>query len=155
MVQHINVNRWKISTRVIKWFSLLQNKNDSVFIKFDIREFYPPHPITKDILKTCLLFENEYRDIPKVDIRIINHCCKWLLFNDNQFWKKKDAEGCFDITMISYNGAEICELVGIYIPSRLSTIIDKNDCDLYRDSGLLVLRKVNGQQTECVRKNTI
>ena len=37
----------------------------------------------------------------------------------------------------------------------MSTIIDKNDCGLYRDNSLLVLRNVNGQQIDCVRKNTI
>ena len=57
--------------------------------------------------------------------------------------------------MGSYHGAEICELVRIYILSRLSTIIDKNDSGLYRDDGLLVLRNVNGQQIDRVRKNTI
>ena len=57
--------------------------------------------------------------------------------------------------MGSYDGAEICELVGIYILSRLSTIIDENDCALYRDDGLLVLRYVNGKQIDRVRKNTI
>ena len=57
--------------------------------------------------------------------------------------------------MRSYDGAEICELVGIYILSRLSTIIDKNDCGLYRDNGFLILRNVNEQQIDRVRKNVI
>ena len=67
--------------------------------------------------------------------------------------EEKDAEGCFDLTMGSYDGAEICELVGIYILSRLSTVIDKNDCGLYRDDVLLVLCNVNRQQIDCLRKN--
>ena len=52
------------------------------------------------------------------------------------------------------NGAEICELVGIYILSRLSTVIDKNDCGLYRNDGVLVLRNVQGQQIDRTRENT-
>ena len=100
-------------------------------------------------------FAKEYQDIPEEDIRIINHCRESLLFNNNQPWKKKNAEGCFNVTMGSYNGAEICELVGIYMLSHLSTIIDKSDCGLYRDDGLLVLHNVNGQQIDRVRKNTI
>ena len=60
----------------------------------------------------------------------------------------------FDVTMESYNGAEICELVGIYILSCLSNI-DKNDCGFYRDDSLLVLCTVNGQQIDRVRKNFI
>ena len=35
----------------------------------------------------------------------------------------------------SYDRAEICELAGIYILSRLSNIIDNNDCGLYRADG--------------------
>ena len=55
----------------------------------------------------------------------------------------------------SYGGAEICELVGIYILTRLATIIKKNDCGLYRDDGLVILRNVNGQQIDRSRKNII
>ena len=117
MVQHLNVNQWKNSTSVIKWFTALENKNDCVIIKVEIRKFYPS--ITEDILKTSLLFANKYQNIPKEDIRKINHCHKSLLFSDNHPWKKKDSETCFDVTMGSYEGAEICELVGIYILSRL------------------------------------
>ena len=57
--------------------------------------------------------------------------------------------------MGSYDGAKICELVGIYILSRLSNIIDKNDCGLYRDDGLLVLRNANRQKIDRIRKKVI
>ena len=57
--------------------------------------------------------------------------------------------------MGSYDGAEICELVGIYIPTRLGTIIKKSNCGLYRDDGLVFLRNVNGQQIDRTRKNII
>ena len=107
------------------------------------------------MLKTSLSFANEYQNIPEEDIRIINHCRKSLLFSDNQHWKKKDSEGCFDVTMGSYDGAKICELVGIYILSRLSNIIDKNDCGLYRDDSLLVLRNANRQKIDRIREKVI
>ena len=61
MVQYLNLNQWKNSTSVIKCFSASKNKTDCVFNKFDIREFYPS--ISEDILKTSLLFANEYQDI--------------------------------------------------------------------------------------------
>ena len=57
--------------------------------------------------------------------------------------------------MGSYDGAKICELVGIYILSRLSNIIDKNHCGLYRDDGLLVLRNANRQKIDRIRKKVI
>ena len=43
-----------------------------------------------------------------------------------------------------FDGAEVCGLVGIYILCFLAKLINKNDCHLYRDEGLLILRNVNG-----------
>ena len=43
----------------------------------------------------------------------------------------------FDETMGSYDGAEICELVGIYILNILANKYDKNNIGLYRDDGLV------------------
>ena len=57
--------------------------------------------------------------------------------------------------MGSYDRAEICELVGIDILTRLATIIKKSDCGVYRDDGLVILRNVNGQQIDRTHKNFI
>ena len=58
--------------------------------------------------------------------------------------------------MGSYDRAEICELVGIYILTRPSTTIKKNNCGLiYRDDGLVILRNVNVQQIDRALKNII
>ena len=58
--------------------------------------------------------------------------------------------------MDSYgDGVEICELVGIYILTRLATIIEKSNCRLYIDDGLVILRDVNRQQIDRRGKNII
>ena len=59
------------------------------------------------------------------------------------------------MTMGCYDGAEICELVGISILTRLATIIKKSDCGDYGGDGLVILRNVNGQQIDLTRKNII
>ena len=41
--------------------------------------------------------------------------------------------------MGSYNGAEICEQVGLFLLHELSTIISKDLTGLYRDDGLVIL----------------
>eukprot|EP00794_Sanderia_malayensis_P017157 gene17157-biopygen14763 len=46
------------------------------------------------------------------------HSRKSLLFNDNNAWVKKDNRN-FDVTMGSYDGAEVCELVGLLILNKL------------------------------------
>ena len=43
------------------------------------------------------------------------HCRKSLLFNNTDTWIKKEGDKDFDVTMGTFDGAEVCELVGLYI----------------------------------------
>ena len=104
----------------------------SVFLQFDIKEFYPS--ITENILHQTLEFAKQHTNIDKNDQRIINH--KSLLFSDNKTLKKKLTESCFDVTMGSFDGAEICEVVGLYIHSKLEKILPKSNFGLHRGDGL-------------------
>ena len=55
----------------------------------------------------------------------------------------------------SYDGAEICELVGIYIQSKLAKLIDKKNLGLYRDDGLILLKNTKGREVDQIRKKVI
>ena len=57
--------------------------------------------------------------------------------------------------MGSCDSTEICELVGLYLLSRLSAVIDKSSVDLYRDDGLAVINNANGPKLDRIRKDTI
>ena len=57
--------------------------------------------------------------------------------------------------MGSNDGAEICELTGIYILSQLSNLLPQEDIGLYRDDGQILLRNTNGQLMDRIRKNLI
>ena len=57
--------------------------------------------------------------------------------------------------MGSYDGAEICELVGLLILNDLSKLVQKSDAGLYRDDGLIVVRNMRARSTEKLRKNII
>ena len=107
LIKHLDFNQWKNSSTVIEWFKGIDNEKDCIFIKFDIRELYPS--ISESIFKKSILFAKEYHHIPDEDIRIIDHCRKSLLFHENETWKNKKSESCFDGTMGRYNGAEISE----------------------------------------------
>ena len=85
----------------------------------------------------------------------MKHCRKSLLFYENEAWKKICADTTFDVTMGSYDCAELCELIKIYIQSLLINILLKDNMGLYRDDGLFILRKINKQQTDRVRKKII
>lgn len=47
-------NQWKKMTECISWFRNISNKNNKVFIKYDIKDFY--QSITKKILLDALMF---------------------------------------------------------------------------------------------------
>ena len=51
---------------------------------------------------------------------------------------KKD--GLFDMTMGTYDGAEVSELVGTFLLDETSVKNDKNSIGLYRDNGLSVVK---------------
>ena len=61
----------------------------------------------------------------------------------------------FDIPMGCYDGAEICELVGIYIQNKLCKLMNKKDFGLYRDDGLGILRNTSGPEADRKRKSII
>ena len=108
--------------------------------------------ITQDLLNKTLNFASEYIYILKCDINVIHHARKSLLFDGSHTWIKKQ-EGLFDVSMGTYDGAEVCKLVGIYMLHLLSRRYNKNDFELYRDEGLAVLKNKNGPQSEQVKKN--
>ena len=52
-----------------------------------------------------------------------------------------------------YDEAEICELVGIFIQSKLCKLMNKKDFGLYRDDGLGILRNTPGVEADRKRKS--
>ena len=48
-------------------------------------------------------------------IKTILHTRKSLLFNKNEVWVKEDSPD-FDVTMVSFDGSELCELEGLVSP---------------------------------------
>ena len=65
---------------------------------------------------------------------------------------EETTTSCFDFTMGNYDGAEICELVGTFILSKLGNTMGKKNTGLYRDDGLIVLRNMNARGTYKMRK---
>ena len=147
--QKLKINQWKNTEDVISWLDSIENKNSCTFTQMDIKEFYPK--ITHEILDKALSFAKKHTRIDEKEIRTILHCRKSLLFFKNEAWKKSETESCFDVTMGSFDGAEICELVGIYILTHLSKIVPKKNVGLYRDDGLLILRNFTKRQAEINR----
>ena len=66
------------------------------------------------------------------------------MFYENETWRKRNTDTTFDVTMVSYDGSEHGELIGIYMQSLLPNILSK-DVFLYKENGLFILRKINKQ----------
>ena len=113
------LNNWKNTESVIEWFESLENKNELVFIQFDICEFHPS--ISEKLLKNALEYAKRYINITEEETQIILQAKKAFLFSGDQPWVKKRNK-TFDVTMGSWDGAEVCDIVGIYLLSQLQDL---------------------------------
>ncbi len=134
----LNLNQWKNTQNVIEWFGNIKEKHRHSFISFDIVDFYPS--ISENLLDQALSWASNLAIITKDEISIIKHARKSVLFNDGKPWTKKDSNSLFDVTMGSYDGAEICELVGLFILNKLGQKFGKENIGLYRDDGLAIMK---------------
>jgi len=57
--------------------------------------------------------------------------------------------------MGSYDGAEVCELVGLFLLNKVKSECKEVELGLYRDDGLGITRGLSGPQTERIRKKLI
>ena len=120
---------------MLNWFKSLKNKQSLRFVKFDVCNFYPT--IKPELLNKALVFAEKFIKIPKRDISIILQSRETFLFNEGQPWVKQ--KGLFDVAMGSFDGAECCELIGLYMLSKLTegkfALFHKSKIGLYRDDG--------------------
>ena len=146
------VNQWRNTKLVIEWFKAIKNKSKCSFIKFDIVDFYPS--ISEELLSKAIAYAQSVTTIEEKVIRTIYHSRKSLLFDRDNVWVKKDNPE-FDVTMGSYDGAELCELVGLYLLDLLAKEFDKKYFGLYRDDGLGCFENISGPDSERIKKKII
>ena len=84
-------------------------------------------------MKNTIQFAAKQTDLNKNDFGVIFYARKSLLFHSNHS---------------TYDGADICELVGIFMLSLLSKKYISDNKNLYCEDGLSVFRNISGQQTE-------
>ena len=125
------------------------------FIKLDIvEEFYPS--ISSELLEKSINFAWSIIEIEDKIINIIKHARKSLLFHDGNTWVNKRRKSfIFDVTIENYDGAEVCELVGFYLWSKVAPLVGTKHVGLFRDDGLAVIDQVDGPKMEKVRKKVM
>ena len=137
------MNKWRNIQEVVPWFKRIKNKEKSSFTKFDIVDFYPS--ISKELLTNAINFAGK-----KVNDTIM-HSSKSLLFNNHEIWVKKENPN-FDVTMGSFDGAEVCELIGLYLLNILKNEFGGKNIGLYRDDGLSCFENRSGLELEKIGK---
>ena len=141
------VNQWQSTQNALEWFNKIKDPKSYTFVKFDIVSFYPS--INPSLIKNAIQFAKSIDGIviPEADEKMILQCRKSFLFCDHQPWAKTGQEN-FDVPMGSYDGAEICELVGLYLLHMLTSgedpIFEIEKVGLYRDDGLAVIKLNRG-----------
>ena len=119
-------------------------------MKFDICDFYPA--ITDELLLKSIDFVRQFVEISDNDLNIIMHSRKCLLCSSQEQWVKKDGNELFDVTMESFAGAEVCELVGLYLSSKIADVMAAMD-PLDRNDGLAEIRCTSGCVLDRIRKD--
>ena len=142
----LKLSQWRNTTEVIDWFKAIPTKDKHTFIQFDIVDFYPS--ITKELLDKAIEFAAEHTNISEEYKHIIKSTKQNLLYCEGKPWVKKgDSE--VDVTMGSWDGAEVCELVGLYLLFQL--LVLKLLLGLYRDDGLAAFRGT-AREAENIKK---
>ena len=73
-----------------------------------------------------------------------NISCKDIPFTLQRRTVGQKRRNNFDVSMSAYDGAEVCELISIFILSLPSKHINKNHIGLHRDDGLAILKNISG-----------
>ena len=92
----------------------------------------------------------------KIEDNVINAiklARKSLLFNKEGTWVKKVDDTLFDVTMGSFGGAAIFQVVGLYLLDKLSSLIKRENVGLYRDDELAAINSSSGPVQDKMRKN--
>ena len=131
----------------------MRGKRHCTFFQFDVESFYPS--ITIELFNKAFDFAAMHVDIPENYKEVIMHARRTLLFSGGTPWTKKNNASNFDVPMGSFDGAEVCELVGAFLLSELSEVVDSRDLGLYRDDGLGVMRNIGGPEIERRKKRMI
>ena len=145
----LRINQWKDTNEVIEWFLKIPDKNRYKFAIFDIKDSHPS--ISEKLLTNALNFAKEITDISGEEVQIMYHANKSLLFSNEKPWVKREGK-LFDVTRGAYDGAEVCELVGIFILNKIVEKYNKNNVGLYRDDGLTVFKNISGPESGRIKK---
>ena len=143
-----NLKQCTNTREVINWFKNLKNKQGLKFIVYDIDSFYAS--ITPKLLDETLEWASTLVAITPLQKKIIHQACESFLYHEGIPWVKR-GEKNFDVGMGAFHGAQVCEVIGLFILSKLEAL-PNFDTILYRDDGLAVTSSTPRQQEKLRQK---
>ena len=94
------------------------------------------------LLLQSINLPRNHTNIPQEELDIILACRKLVLFY-NYTTREKTKTDNFDVTMGSFDYAQITDLVGIYILDTLGRFLDLNHGGIHRDDRLISIPNSN------------
>ena len=144
----LKLQQWRSTTDALNWFKKLEDKKRLKFIQLDIVDFYPS--ITETLFNAAINFASQTTDISPTDKATLHNARQSILIHNDHTWKK--TTGLFDVTMGSYDGCELCELVGLYTIHKMQQNFPDINFGLYRDDGLGTLKHTPKTKLERTKK---
>ena len=140
------LRQWRRTSETRDWFIQLRQRHTMTFLKFDVEAMYPS--ISEELLTKSLEWAATLVEVTEEQVEVINATKKALLYSEGKPWTKKGEES-FDVPMGSFDGAEVCEVVGLYLLHLLQET--GADLGLYRDD-LLGATRLRGRPLEMLRQ---
>ena len=137
---------------VISWFNNIEDKPQKCFINFHIKDFYPS--IKKDHLINAIKFDKKFTKFTNEEIEVLIHICQTIVCYHNTIGNKLNKY--IDIAMGSFHGgAEVYNIVGLFIQTKISPIVGPSNIRLYRDNRLGIITQSYERTLEKLKNNWI
>ena len=138
--------QFKNTVSVLQWFQPIQNKDIYKWIIFDLVDYYPS--ISEKLLTDALDWAQNFIPIDEKTKNIILHVRKTFLYYKGRAWvKRSDPE--WDVTMGSFDSAEVADLVSLFLLSHIEHLPVKSG--IFKDDGIC-LSDLSANETENVRQ---
>ena len=72
-------------------------------------------------MNRSLDWANKYVKVTNQDRKIIHQACQSFLYSEGKPWVKK-GDTNFDVGMGAFRGAQACEIVGLFLLSKLQEV---------------------------------
>ena len=123
LIKNINFSPYKTISSLSLW-SKINDKTYKCFINFDIVNFNPS--IKRNHLLKAIKCSSKYCQFSDQEVELIMHTCRSVLWNDDGYGRNPAMKPILTWPIDSFHGAEICDLIGLYILNEITPNIDPN-----------------------------